>query len=99
MKKLLLAMAFVASGAAFAAPAHAIEDYCVRVKKTPDRFLAIRAKPTVDSAYMTSVIAGTILDADTRGAYDHPKWTHITGRYDGWVATKYVEVVECPYED
>ena len=90
MKRLFLATMMLAM---VASTAHAIEDYCVQVKPTPDGFLAIRENPTVRSKIINKVFPGGILDVDTVGGYDHPKWTHVmTG---GWVATKYVEGADC----
>lgn len=97
MKRILLAGCALL---AMCASAHATEDFCVRVKKTPDGFLAVRAKPTVHSAQIRSFGEGVILDADTRGIYNRPQWTHVFSTdWDGWVATKYVEVIkpdDCP---
>jgi hypothetical protein len=100
LKKTLMAVCVLI--ASFAS-AHATEDFCVRVKKTPDGFLAVRAKPTIHSVLLEHVNEGMFLNADTRGIYDHPEWTHVwatvdeAGMHDGWVATKYVEVVpKCP---
>jgi hypothetical protein len=66
MKNLFLtgaAALFLATGTA-----HATEDFCVEVTKTPDGFLALREGPGTQFKMIAKLKPGYPLDADTAGA-------------------------------
>jgi hypothetical protein len=103
MKRLFLtsvAALFLATGAA-----HATEDFCAVVLKTPDGFLALREGPSTRFKMITKLHRGDFLLADTGGTLS-PKWTHVIGvpRIDsgdahytrGFVYRRYIQEFLCP---
>jgi hypothetical protein len=90
MKRALLLAACVA---ALATSAHATEDFCAVVLKTPDGFLALREGPGTRFKVKEKLLRGDVLFADTRScAIDYPdvcddkrEWTHVNvvPRLDG----------------
>jgi hypothetical protein len=71
--------------------AHATEDFCAVVLKTPDGFLALREKPGRESKIIAKLREGDFLYAGTEQCSqsvcdtEDRKWTHINGvpRIDG----------------
>jgi hypothetical protein len=62
------------------APAHATEDFCITVTKTPDGFLALREGPATQFKMIAKLKPGFPLDADTGGGFG--KWTRV------WIAAR-----------
>lgn len=89
----LAALAFLYSGAAHA-------DACAVVLKTPDGFLALREKPTVQSTMIAKLLQGDYL-----AAVENKKagiWMYVTESRDGtegWVSRKHVQEFECPAKE
>ena len=69
MKTLLTAVALLA----FATTAHATEDFCAVVLKTPDGFLALREGPGTQHKMITKLEQGDFLLADTAMGEQDPK--------------------------
>jgi hypothetical protein len=69
--------------------AHATEDFCAVVLKTPDGFLALREKPGAQAKMSAKLREGDFLYAGTEQSSvcdnEDRKWTHVTGvpRLDG----------------
>ena len=95
--------------AALATSAHATEDFCVIVQKTPDGFLALREGPGTRFRMKARLKPGELLIADTRRSDEKGEWTFINNvpRLDdgkkehftqGWVATKFTTQARCPGE-
>jgi hypothetical protein len=109
MKRALLTVVALLT---FATTAHATEDFCAVVLKTPDGFLALREGPGTPHKMITKLEQGDFLLADTAMGEQDPKnikWVHINGvpRVDGpdaigktytrgWVARRYVQTLLCP---
>ena len=85
-----------------AAPgAHATEDGCAVVLKTPDGFLNVRAKPKMGSRILKRLKPGeTILDDSAQGD-EKGNWVHVyvrPGRPNpiwGWVYHRFIVEVDC----
>src|SRR5262249_10265488 len=99
MKKLLLtgiAALFQATGAA-----HATEDGCAVVLKTPDGFLNVRAKPRMGSRILKRFKPGEIIGTDTAGGGGD--WVHVyvaprprpQNPLWGWVYHRFIIDVDC----
>src|SRR5260221_5139186 len=94
MKTRTFLLAGVAALSMLASAAHAAEEYCVEVKKTPDGFLAVREKPTVKSKIFATLRPKFPLtvnpehqfleDNEYRLYKNWTKWTHVKG----WFSTE-----------
>jgi hypothetical protein len=86
-----------------AAAAHATEDFCITVTKTPDGFLALREGPGTQYKMLAKLMPGFPLDADTGGGHYYDtkyKWIRVwyAARKHGYVYGKYTEPRDCPEE-
>ena len=81
MKKLFLsgvAALFLATGTA-----HATEDGCAVVLKTPDGFLNVRAEPKMGSRILKRFKPGEIIMTDSVPGDDKGNWVHVYVRNQG----------------
>ena len=93
MRPMKRALRLAACVAALATSAHATEDFCAVVLKTPDGFLALREGPGTRFKVKEKLLQGDVLFADTRSCViDHPgicdekrEWTYVYSvpRLDG----------------
>ena len=92
-------LALMACTVAFVSNAHATIDYCVRVRNTPDGFIALREGPGAQSRVKARLKPGELLitDAESTGPWtfvnsvlsrDRGKTNNFT---QGWVARKFTE--------
>ena|SRR6516165_889215 len=101
MKKLFLtsiATLFLVTGTA-----HATEDGCAVVLKTPDGFLNVRAQANARSHILKRLRPGQVIYTDTAGGDGDEKryWTHVYLEYArprprwGWVRNRFIIEINC----
>jgi|SRR6516164_1420354 hypothetical protein len=84
--------------------AHATEDGCAVVLKTPDGFLNVRAKPKMGSRILKRVKPGETIGFDTAGGEgdDKDEWVHVyipERNLWGWVYYRFIVGVDCEQLD
>jgi hypothetical protein len=109
---LLKALLLAGCVAAAVTSAHATEDFCAVVLKTPDGFLALRDGPGTRFNLRAKLKQGDVLLADTRSCViDHPdtcdekrEWTYVYSvrhegkevKVQGWVTRRFTQDFVCP---
>jgi hypothetical protein len=96
--RIRLTSALVGALCLLGAGAAQADDQCAVVLRTPDGFLALREKPTVQSKMIAKLLQGDVLVTEN----EHTgTWSHVlivtpySGDTRGWVSRWYIQEVEC----